>query len=155
MKHAAPSMLALDLGTTTGWAIYAKGRMMSGTFNTKLHDGEPIGMRFLRFRRELLPTFTGIREVWFEQVRRHEGTHAAHIYGGFWAHLMAWCQEHSVIVKEVEVAAIKKAVTGRGNANKEQMMAGVRKLGFAPEDHNEADAIAILTYARKKMMESL
>lgn len=44
------------------------------------------------------------------------------------------------------VGAIKKHATGKGNANKEQMVEAVRALGFHPADDNEADAIALLLY---------
>lgn len=150
MKHAAPSILALDLGTQTGWALYTKGETVSGSFNTKLHDKELHGARFLRFRRELLGRFRGVREVWFEQVRRHEGTHAAHIYGAFWGILVSWCEENNIPCFDLEVAEVKKDLTGKGNANKEKMIAACRALGFDPEDDNEADALAILRLARKK-----
>ena len=45
------SSLALDLGTTTGWAIAAAdGQILSGTvsFRPSRYDGG--GMRYLRFR---------------------------------------------------------------------------------------------------------
>lgn len=150
MRHAAPSILAVDLGTTTGWALHARGQFKSGSFRTKLHATEHPGLRFLRFRREFLSTFRGVREVWFELVRRHEGTHAAHIYGGFWAELMAWCQDNGVRWRAVEVGDIKRTVAGRGNATKKQMMAAVEELGFRPADDNEADALAILHVARQR-----
>lgn len=150
MRHAAPSVLALDLGTTVGWALYANGQFKSGSFKTKLNDGEIPGLRFLRFRREFLPTFHGVREVWFEKVRRHEGTHAAHIYGAFWGILQSWCAAEFIPCHEAEVGDIKKFIAGRGNATKAQVVAAVRKLGYEPEDENEADAIAILRLALKR-----
>ena len=37
--------------------------------------------------------------------------------------------------------------TGKGNADKQAMIAAVRERGFEPADDNEADAIAILLWA--------
>ena len=37
--------------------------------------------------------------------------------------------------------------TGKGNANKDAMIAAARARGFTPTDDNEADAIAILLWA--------
>lgn len=147
-RHAAPSILALDLGTQCGWALLHNGKVVSGTFDMRPSAHERVGVRFIRFRRELLSTFRSVREVYFEEVRRHEGTHAAHIYGGLWAHLLAFCEENNIPYRGVEVAAIKKHVTGKGNASKLAMVDAMRQRGFNPVDDNEADALAILSYAR-------
>lgn len=148
MRHAAPSILTIDIGTTLGWALLAEGRVVSGRFDMTPARGESAGVRFLRFRREFLPNFKAVREVYFEEVRRHEGTHAAHIYGGFWAILLSWCEENSIPYRGIEVAAIKKHVTGKGNARKADMVIAMQQRGFDPKDDNEADALAILSYAR-------
>ncbi len=80
-------------------------------------------------------------------MRRHAGTDAAHIYGGFLATLTAWCERESVAYQGVPVRTIKRFATGKGNAPKDAMIAAVRARGFSPADDNEADAIAILLWA--------
>ena len=91
------AILALDLGTTTGWAIRtAEGVILSGTvsFRPSRYDGG--GMRYLRFRpgsRSWPRTPAGSRPIWFEEVRRHLGTDAAHVYGGLLAILTAWAEQ--------------------------------------------------------------
>ena len=45
------------------------------------------------------------------------------------------------------VGTIKRHVTGKGNADKQAVIEAVRKLGFAPADDNEADALALLHWA--------
>ena len=107
-------------------------------------------MRFLRFRgwlAEVAALSGGVARVVFEEVRAHAGTDAAHIYGGFLAHLSAWCEERSIAYQGVPVATIKAFVTGKGNANKAKMVAAIQARGFAPADDNEADAIALLLWA--------
>ena len=47
------------------------------------------------------------------------------------------------------MGTIKRFITGKGNADKEAVMAAVRARGFHPADDNEADAIAILLWAIK------
>jgi Holliday junction resolvasome RuvABC endonuclease subunit len=47
----------------------------------------------------------------------------------------------------VPVGTIKKHATGRGNADKQAMVAAARARGFSPADDNEADAIALLLWA--------
>jgi len=149
MRHAAPSILAIDLGTKCGWALLSQGKIVSGTFDMTPVRGERDGVRFLKFRREFLGTFNGVREVYFEEVHRHLGTQAAHIYGGLWAILCEWCEQHTIPMKGLAVGTIKKHVTGKGTAKKGAMIAAMKARGFEPEDDNEADALAILSLARK------
>jgi hypothetical protein len=148
---ASGPILSLDLGTTTGWAMQlAGGAIESGTtsFRTSRFDGG--GMRYLRFRSwlESLDTnVAGIEAIYFEEVRRHAGTDAAHLYGGFLATLTAWCEQNGIPYEGVPVGTIKRYVTGKGNADKAAVIDAVRARGFSPADDNEADAIAILLWA--------
>lgn len=141
---AVNSILALDVATTTGWALYVDGKIISGSKCFKGNRFEGGGMRYLRFRREFLNNFRTVREIWYEEVRRHEGVDAAHAYGGFIATLHAWCEEMAIPYKGVAVGHIKKHATGKGNANKAMMIAAMKSRGFNPIDDNEADALAIL-----------
>lgn len=88
-----------------------------------------------------------IAAIWFEEVRRHAGTDAAHIYGGLMATLTSWAELRGVPYQGVPVGTIKRHATGKGNAPKEAMIAAARARGFSPADDNEADAIAILHWA--------
>ncbi len=145
------TILALDLGTTTGWALMTRdGSITSGTESFKPHRFEGGGMRFLRFKRwltEIKQTSDGIDAVYFEEVRRHLGVDAAHAYGGFMAHLTAWCEHHQIPYQGVPVGTIKKHATGKGNASKDEMIAAAKVRGHSPADDNEADALALLHYA--------
>ncbi len=143
-------ILALDLGSTTGWAVrLTDGTIVSGTMAFRPGRYEGGGMRYLRFRSWLdeVARCHGSAVVYFEEVRAHAGTDAAHIYGGFLAHLSAWCEQRGIPYQGVPVATIKRHVTGKGNAGKEAVIAAVRARGHQPVDDNEADAIAILLWA--------
>ncbi len=150
-RRSVPSILALDLGTQTGWAVRDRdGAVTSGTESFKPQRFEGGGMRYLRFKRwltEIKQSCDGIEAVYFEEVRRHAGVDAAHAYGGFMAHLTAWCEHHQIPYQGVPVGTIKKHATGKGNASKDQMIGAVRLRGHAPADDNEADAIALLHWA--------
>lgn len=144
-------ILALDLGTHTGWALHhLNGSITSGTEHFKPQRFEGGGMRYLRFKRwltEIKQCADGIDAVFMEEVRRHAGVDAAHAYGGFLAHLTAWCEHHQIPYQGVPVGTIKKHATGKGNAGKDEMIAAAIKRGFAPSDDNEADALALLHWA--------
>jgi len=149
-RHANPSILAIDIGTTLGWALLAQGRVISGRFDMRPGNKEKPGIRFLRFRKEFLSNFRDVHEVYFEEVRRHEGTHAAHIYGGFWAILLSFCEENAIPYRGVEVAAWKQNLGLKGNAKKAEVIVEMRNRGHDPKDENEADALGILSFARKQ-----
>ncbi|EJF79593.1 crossover junction endodeoxyribonuclease RuvC [Bartonella doshiae] len=144
----AQTILCLDLGTKTGWAICgADGHITSDTEDFQSRRFEGGGMRYLRFKRWLIELKRSVDEidaVYFEEVRRHIGTDAAHVYGGLLGHLTAWCEHHQIPYEGIPVGTIKKATTGKGNASKEEMIKAVRTKGHNPKDDNEADALAIL-----------
>ena len=107
-------------------------------------------MRFLRFKgwlTEVKNAAGGIDAVYLEEVRRHAGTSAAQIYGGFLAHVSAWCEHHSIPYQGVPVGTIKRHVHRQGQRVEDAVIAAVRARGFAPADDNEADAIALLLWA--------
>ena len=164
------TILALDLGTRTGWAVLPRsGRIASGVTEFRpgrhrdrccdpvLAQERPItdramgaGMAFLRFEKFLadLNRDAGpFDAVVFEEVRAHAGTLAAQVYGGFLAHLTAWCERKTAPYLGVPVATIKRHVTGKGNAAKEDVIRAVQARGFLPKDDNEADALALLAWA--------
>ena len=148
---STPSILALDLGSTTGWAVRtARCRILHGTAEFRPSRYEGGGMRYLRFGKWLDQTLDitgGIDAVYFEEVRRHIGTDAAHVFGGLLATLTAWCEQHSLPYQGVPIGTWKRHACGKGNANKDEVIAAMRARGFEPVDDNEADAIAILLWA--------
>lgn len=145
-------ILAVDLGTTTGFCVgsdpVASPSTVSGTVSFKPGRYEGGGMRFVRFKRWLdeVHASYAFTEVYFEEVRRHAGTDAAHVYGGLMAHLTAWCEDRAIPYEGVPVGTIKKHWTGKGNASKGDMILASRRRILDPEDDNEADAQALFDF---------
>lgn len=139
-------VLTIDLGTKTGWALRSGHSTISGTLDLKGGRFEGGGMRYLRFRAWLAEVHAKapLKAVFFEEVRAHKGTDAAHIYGGLLATLTTFCEEQQLPYEGVPVQHIKKFITGKGNAGKDAVMSSVRRLGFNPKDDNEADAVSLL-----------
>ena len=148
---SAKTILALDLGTTSGWAIRGyDGLITSGTVSFKPGRYDGGGMRYLRFTNWLteIDSLSGpIGAIYFEEVRRHLGTDASHVFGGLMASLTSWAELRGIPYQGVPVGTIKKHATGKGNAPKQAMIDAARARGFSPADDNEADAIAILHWA--------
>ena len=144
--------LGIDPGTNCGWALRdASGKDFAGSVNLKGGRFEGGGMRFLRFKSflEELDSHNKIDCVFFEEVRRHRGTDAAHVYGGLIATLTSWCEEHDpkIPYSGIPVGTIKKTATGKGNADKEKMVAAAREKWpdlFTEDDHDMADALWVL-----------
>jgi hypothetical protein len=157
ISAARAAILALDLGTTTGWALrLADGSITHGVIRFQPQRFEGGGMRYLRFRRWLdeiratsgaQATLTGLGSIYFEEVRRHLGVDAAHAYGGFLATLTSWCEHHAIPYQGIPVGTIKRHATGKGNAGKAEMIAAARSQGYEVTDDNEADALALLRWA--------
>lgn len=149
--QAQRTILALDLGTSMGWAMSSPNTgIVSGTMSFRPGRFEGGGMRYLRFRswlNEIHTRSASIDAIYFEEVRRHAGTDAAHIHGGFLGHLSSWCEAEMVAYEGVPVGTIKRFISGKGNADKQAVIAAVRARGFNPADDNEADALAILLWA--------
>ena len=143
------AILALDLGTTTGFAMqYGEGQRTSGWWSFKPQRFEGGGMRYLRFRQKLdwMHANGDIDQVYFEEVRGHKGVDAAHVYGGLLAVLTAWCEEHAIPYLGVPVGTIKRHATGSGNASKMEMMKAATRKAWAFDNDDECDALWLLDY---------
>ncbi len=145
------AILALDLATQCGHALRnSAGNVHSGSISFACRKNEPPGMRWARYRRFLVDTFTAtpdISLIVFEEVKRHAGTDAAHCFGAFRALTELYAANHNIELKPIGVGTWKKHFTGNGAAKKEQIIAICKQLGYKPVDSNEADALGILHVA--------
>lgn len=145
------NILALDLGTSTGWAVATRdGQHKSGSLRLDPKKLGGNGRRWIAFREWLTATARqagGIQAVYVEDVRRHVSNLSARVYCGYLAILEAWCATNNVPLHGVGVGTIKKAWTGNGRAKKGAMIAEAQRRGVRVADDNEADALAILAYA--------
>lgn len=150
-------ILALDLGTHCGWARSGVTTTW-GTWNLTQGRYAGGGMRYLRFEQLLLPILYAAEEfapklVAFEEVRRHMGVDAAHVYGGLLAILTKMCDgvTPTIPYQGYPVGTIKKLATGKGNADKAKMLAAARaRWGPTVEDDNQADALWTLALAESE-----
>lgn len=143
------NILAIDPGLSCGWCILRLPQtgffINSGVWDLHGNRFEGAGMRILRLRgclSQIARDAGPFELVAFEEVRRHLGVDAAHMYGAITHEIMAWCEQNTIPYRGIPVATVKKRATGKGNANKEKMLAAAQKQWpchvFA--DDNEADA---------------
>lgn len=150
-------VLGIDPGTKCGWAVLDDGKVVaSGVWrlSPKRHEGG--GMRYVRLRIYLDEIAAlKIKAAAYEEVRRHMGVDAAHVYGGIVAVLQSWCEDNKVPYQAIPVGTVKKHATGKGNAGKPAMVAAAReRFGVEPETDDEADALFIADMFSKALGET-
>ena len=147
-------ILALDLATTTGWAFLRGDQYSyeSGTMTLDLKRGESPGMRFVRFNKwlkEMLDDHTP-ELVIYEQAH-HRGGAATELCVGLVTRVQEACSERSINYQKLHSNTLKKFATGSGRASKDDMLARAREhWGWNIEDHNQADALWLMEWAKKE-----
>ncbi len=139
-------ILAIDPGTHCGWAWTEDGAPhaeTSGVWDLSSQRHEGGGMRFLRLAHWLHETKADL--IVYEEVARHRGTAAAHVYGGIVGQIGVYCEQRGVPYTAIPVGTIKKHATGKGNADKSAMLHAAKvRWGDRVESHDQADALHIL-----------
>lgn len=148
-------ILSIDPGNTFGYAIKKRSTIVSGfvclTKGSKNHTGK----KFELFRSWLDDLDSiDLKEIWYEEVKRHNGLHAARAYCGYVAVLNMYAFRRGIPCLGVGVGQIKKFWTGNGRADKDMMIKEAKKRGFDTDNDNCADALALLHYVIKKPAEA-
>ena len=112
-------------------------------------------MRFVRLDRYIRELMAAYDEpvLGYEEVRRHLGTDAAHVYGGIVATITRVCESFSTPVpyRGIPVATVKRTATGKGNAGKDAMCRAAAerwKWDTVLITHDEADALWVAEVLR-------
>jgi Holliday junction resolvasome RuvABC endonuclease subunit len=152
--------LALDLGTTTGWAVWFDGVVTSDAWllstERELRQQRKIGgerrgdIRFRRLRQRIGDAIAAyqIEQVVFEDVLFLSSQAQSQL----WASLRAavWCYAGQIAIDCVHTGVLKKFATGCGNADKAAMALALAVLpppwSRRTDDDNEVDALWILRW---------
>lgn len=140
------ALIAIDPGTKCGWAVRSpNGIDNAGTWDLTPKRFEGAGMRYLRLRTWFREALELVKPelVAFEEVRRHMGVDAAHVYGAIVGVIQAECELRKIPYYGLPVATVKRTATGKGNADKTAMIlaAALRWGGeWDAKRENEADA---------------
>lgn len=143
------NLLALDIAQKTGWALYVDGSVQSGALDL---SGLDFGHAGYVFGNWLSDTFTlGIERLVIEMPVSYRRTLQTARCDGLCmiAHLTA--HAHRIPREEVTAKAWRKAILGFGGSRtteaKKLAMTWARLEGFNPNTDDEAEALAILTWA--------
>lgn len=139
VNKISSDIIALDLGTNTGWF----NGVIGGTFKPDGRD-----QLFNNFKKEigilLMNNFsknTGAPTIIYEEAAWQKGA-ASYIYNGQKAILEMLCQDWDTEMTGYSPMTVKKIFTGSGKASKEDIIKECKDRGFNPVDDNHADAIA-------------
>jgi len=141
-------ILALDMATKLGWATNVELPCSSGVEIFDTGRGASPGARYFKFVKWLQDMVKDIQPdlIVYEQASQRGGS-ATEILIGFTTHLQSVCFMKKIEHVAVRADHIKIHATGKGKAEKEEMMlACASKLGIIPIDDNHADALWILNY---------
>lgn len=165
--------LAIDPGTNCGysWLDVTSTSVLSaalkplidqsGVWDLSVRRHESMGMRAIKLKASIASVCPDI--IFYEEVRAHKGTNAAHVYGGLTQTITMYAAERGIEHYAIPVGTIKKHATGKGSANKAKMIEAANEhFAIDPplsnaavasnKDDNIADAmwimdVALRTYA--------
>ena len=150
----AGTILALDLGTCTGFACARPGD--TPTYgHVRLPSDRGDGAFFHRFRSWLLDQVTVLspRLIIYEAplvTAHHTNVKTVMRLFGLAAHTIEIAHLREVRAEPANNQTVKKFVTDNGHARKGEVTDAVRAHGWAPENDNVSDALAILLWAESK-----
>lgn len=143
MSTRSRRILALDLGTRTGWALRTDTGI-DGSGAWKLPSAEP-GRAYSEFFERLTdevrlsrPTFLAYEDV---PARAHRGGDAAHRWGGFESLVLVAARWNDVRVVPVPIQSWKKYAGLPAASGPDEALAACR--GLHPEVRSPDQAVAI------------
>lgn len=156
-------ILALDLATRTGWAVWSGAARTSGVHSFAIGDREPRGWLYHKFDTWLVEMLNPEPAlIVYEEPGHLRSREAGYVLYGFLTRVWEAADIRHIPRRRVAVSTLKKWATGSGKATKAEMVAAVldrypKALAASEEaflriDDNEADAIALLEYARATLL---
>ena len=154
-------VIGIDPGTSCGWAVLdeAGDRVGSGTWGLAKALSDGPGMRYIRFERllrELVATFPDC-VVSYEMVQPYGSGQAQAVYYKIVGRMESCLDELGIPYAGVRPAQYKKLASGKGNADKQAVMAAAyRRWDLAadqtrahPVPNDETDALWIAEAMRQ------
>lgn len=144
------TIIALDLGSTTGFAIKDKYGITYGTLSFKVggkwHDSGFNKLTDWLFG--FVENLCGPNDIELVVECPHAGKFLAanRVLFGLLGSVHAFATKYGIPLIECKPTQIKKSWTGKGNADKQAMVKKTQEVYPNIKDHNESDAIAILSW---------
>jgi crossover junction endodeoxyribonuclease RuvC len=144
-------ILALDMGSETGWALHqGSGSIATGV--TKFLSTLNPGDRWLRFS-AWLGSWHGLDLIVYEEPFIHfKHRSGLGVSYGFKTLVELHAANHNIRCVGIAPTVLKKWSTGHGNATKSQMLVFARSMKWEIENDNEVDARWLLEYTLKRLI---
>jgi Holliday junction resolvasome RuvABC endonuclease subunit len=141
-------ILALDLATVTG---FARSDGISGTFDLSIRKDESGSFRLIRLRSKLktLCDPTPNLLVFESAIAAAKHTNGIGFSFELQGVVKLFCEDHDIEYRGYAPSEVKVHATGKGNANKDAVLAAARERWPQVKDHNEADALFLLSLAQR------
>jgi Holliday junction resolvasome RuvABC endonuclease subunit len=147
-------ILSLDLATVTGWATHGGGVTTSGSQDFSRYAGcksrpaDHAGAPYERLRRWLVDKIAADKPemIAYEGAGYFKSAAAAQLCIGFRGVMLSVAAQHGIPLSVYAPSKVKQFWTGKGNADKDAMMAETQRRfpDLELTDSNEADALAVL-----------
>ena len=145
MRRSVTRILALDLGTTTGWCLRDGNDVKTGRWKLHRSQGEK-GIQLGRLVRDAIqehgPDLVGFEEPVFLT----RGMAALALRYGLQMIVQVVCEQARTAYVGVPVSTLKKHATGKGNAKKPQMIQAAMDASGLNLSSDEADAYWVADY---------
>lgn len=171
------TILGLDLGTSCGYSYcfinkdnISKPRVYAGQLDLSAGPYDSGAIRFVKLRHFLAaikPDMVAFEDVKYTPPKMGfqsvgaiiaRAATACEWFGALKSTLCTWCEENGVANVGIPIGAIKKRATGRGNANKVDIINACNKefgFDFDPESYDSSgvDNIADSVYVCSLLIE--
>lgn len=161
------NILAIDIGTHTGWAVNSGGERQQGVellcSKQELKAAraqrterrcDPRIPRLFWFVRRTIERF-GVQCIVFEDVLFVRSIAQAHLWASQRAVLWLAATEHGLLIDCLNTTALKTFATKMPSAKKDRMIAALKKvepnLDFSRVDDNVCDAIWLWRWATERI----
>ena len=147
------NILALDLGTKTGWASLMEHggglrTFTSGVHQLKVARGTNPDVRKVLFRKWLADTVLLKKpNLIIYEMPHLRGGHASSFLEHLVGLLVVFCLDHDILYMSLHSGTLKKFATGSGSASKEEMVLTAEQRYGKVQDDNQADALHLLAWA--------
>lgn len=154
--------LALDLGTSLGWAKHCSYSGLSvGTLvlasETNLRHAKKLRMdRRLDIRIQAFSSWLEsqpVDQIFFEDVKFASSQAQAHLWGSLRGVVWSYAARRNILIDCLDTGKLKKWTTGSGSADKPAMLAAaVRRWTdeiHSTWDDNAVDAFCLLKWAQE------
>ena len=140
-------ILALDIAAKTGYCTEGD----YGTWDFSRKGKKTKAAQMQEFYSIVQEYISGVDFVAYEKPggRFYSGVRSHANFEGVL--LLACSTPPKVKYKGYSATQIKKFITGKGNASKQEVIEAVEDLGYKVEDDNQADAIALYLLAKKDL----